>query len=820
MQVIELLDGQRELRELECILPDIPRKQIRSLLSSLQSVGLLTNGSDKDDDDIPSANRETMSFLARFINMTGTNERAQDAYRKLQRTHLLIIDATGEGLLAKTLQSVMLATGLGSAVVVERRSMTHADLETDSTLESTILVSLVTEGEDIEWHLSLDQWCRTTGVPWFRAVINSSANHADLGPWFNSKKTPCYECLQHVQTTPTPISDSPINSVGATNGLFFTALLATALIYSITELCHTTLLSEFRRYNLDNWQFRDLIFCSLPGCPNCLPDAQIVRTVISGGPGHLNTALAYEEYVSFREGVHTDAATKDSDQSRIASLIRQSKHFGNNVKSLPEEALMEMDIFDAMRTSQDAPGGRIQLSHLANILKMASGIRNVIHNEGKVRRWAPSSGNLGSVEVYVVVRAVDGLSPGFYFYQPWEHSLACLQCGENSLSVDEFAQRVLPQESYRLPDSMLILTGALHRIAEKYGIFGYKLMQFDAGVALSQMQILANSLGLRSWIPSQWADDLLEFQFGLEPMREQPTGIISLWHSGNWKPIQTVSQHAPLLPVIEKSENDLSKLGRLDLVKMLYHESRRREQDLQPGRLLMSSSSQVAEGKKPNGIPLAQPLIKGESVDEILHKRVTVRRYFKIPIPLECLSTILHHGARDSNTPALNVEGESPLLSFLVTAQAVDSVDSGVYYYDSRYHHLELAMPPLDDKRMKELFIQPDLASAPAQIWIIGNLTEACGKYGTWGYRHLLVRAGMAVQRLSLSAIGTGLDGAIIAGIVPSAVRSNLGIDGVERRALLTFTVGFSSLEAKALGKRRIDTHEGPRFESSESVLR
>ena len=80
----------------------------------------------------------------------------------------------------------------------------------------------------------------------------------------------------------------------------------------------------------------------------------------------------------------------------------------------------------------------------------------------------------------MIVRCVEGLSPGLYFYQPQEHSLACFDQRSGALEVDEFMRRVSPADSKDLADVLVVFTGALHRVARKYGAFGYRLINLDA----------------------------------------------------------------------------------------------------------------------------------------------------------------------------------------------------------------------------------------------------------------------------------------------------------------------------------------------------
>ena len=74
----------------------------------------------------------------------------------------------------------------------------------------------------------------------------------------------------------------------------------------------------------------------------------------------------------------------------------------------------------------------------------------------------------------------------------------------------------------------MILTGAYHRITRKYGVFGYRLINEDAGAATSQLHMVANSLGLHSETVNQWADDLIEAQLRLEGQSEQCTACVAI----------------------------------------------------------------------------------------------------------------------------------------------------------------------------------------------------------------------------------------------------------------------------------------------------
>lgn len=138
--------------------------------------------------------------------------------------------------------------------------------------------------------------------------------------------------------------------------------------------------------------------------------------------------------------------------------------------------------------------------------------------------------------------------------------------------------------------------------------------------------------------------------------------------------------------------------------------------------------------------------------------------------------------------PADHRDGHA--LRFLVLASRVNGLDPGVYHYDPLKHALSCARGALSAEETVELLVQEEYASAPVLVWILGSLEAAGARYGAWGHRQLLLRAGAAGQRLWFAALGRGLAGSIFAGLVPGAARRHLGLDGYQDTGLFAFAAG------------------------------
>ena len=153
-------------------------------------------------------------------------------------------------------------------------------------------------------------------------------------------------------------------------------------------------------------------------------------------------------------------------------------------------------------------------------------------------RWAlrsnPSSGNLHPTEAYLLIDAVDGLSPGpgLYHYAAKEHALEL--------------RAQWPKEGFmRLlqgfpPDSFLIgFASIIWREAWKYGERAFRYCQHDVGHAIGSMRIAAQTLGWRMLLLDGLADDTLAALLGLDRAgdfegaeREHPDCIAVIWPAG------------------------------------------------------------------------------------------------------------------------------------------------------------------------------------------------------------------------------------------------------------------------------------------------
>jgi len=183
-----------------------------------------------------------------------------------------------------------------------------------------------------------------------------------------------------------------------------------------------------------------------------------------------------------------------------------------------EEALSERR---SVREYMDEP---LTLREVSQILWAAKGMTA----PEKGGRTAPSAGALYPLEVYLVVRRVDGVKPGVYHYLPEEHKLDRILEGDISI---ELAQAALGQTFISKAPVNLVFSGVFKRTTKKYGERGVYYVYMEAGHAAQNVYLQVQSLGLGTVTVGAFYDEevkrLLNLSEEETPLYIMPIGKIS-----------------------------------------------------------------------------------------------------------------------------------------------------------------------------------------------------------------------------------------------------------------------------------------------------
>jgi SagB-type dehydrogenase family enzyme len=149
----------------------------------------------------------------------------------------------------------------------------------------------------------------------------------------------------------------------------------------------------------------------------------------------------------------------------------------------------------------------LPLDSLGGLLGAALGSRGMAtayHRRDVPLRTFPSAGGLQPVDTFVIANRVDGLERGVYHYDPVAHELVLRERGD-------FRQRVVEAVVstgwlFHAP-VVIALAGNFPRVSWKYGTRGYRYLHVDTGVAVQNLYLVAQALGLRGNAVAAFEDD-------------------------------------------------------------------------------------------------------------------------------------------------------------------------------------------------------------------------------------------------------------------------------------------------------------------------
>ena len=129
-------------------------------------------------------------------------------------------------------------------------------------------------------------------------------------------------------------------------------------------------------------------------------------------------------------------------------------------------------------------------------------------------------GGLYPLEIYLLVRRVEGLAPGLYHYEVIGDALELI--GEAAWKTE--AERAFLTWSFMQHAPVILCIGAVFdRTQDKYGARGYRYILLEAGHVAQNLCLAAQEMGLSSLCVGGYHDSVLNRLFALN---ESDEGIV------------------------------------------------------------------------------------------------------------------------------------------------------------------------------------------------------------------------------------------------------------------------------------------------------
>jgi SagB-type dehydrogenase family enzyme len=482
-RLVPLLDGTRDDVALAAELWDVRLTDVQAALALLYTSGLLeASREDSPSDLVPKPVRQ---FAGRHLDTTRANRNTREVVDRLHRTRVGVFAGNGQ---VQALLSQMRACGLscGSAAAA-------------AAGQYDLMVGVETGGAN-PGLLDLDDACAAAGVPWLRIAARGTA--LELGPRFDRRCTACYRCFVEGDTHPS-------ERAGQWAAKQWAALAAQEVFFLVSRVgaAASSRASYYTKVDFREWTTRQTPFVRHVGCAVCCP-------ADPAPADRLPIAYAYDQSVTWPP---RDLVFPKAHQAhyKIANALLQGEQ--RLYQSGPQVRLP--------RPGRPCPptgrsrAARPSSQHLSEILLAAFGIRSASPGQPS-RRCAPTGGNLGSPQAFLALHGVSGLPDGIFCYQPFGHSLAILDSRPpGSLGIDN-----VPDDA----GATIIVTSMLVRVARKYGSLAFKLCALDAGVALQQVRVMAESLSVSCMLAHSWNEAALARRIGAAQPDEPIMGVAVL----------------------------------------------------------------------------------------------------------------------------------------------------------------------------------------------------------------------------------------------------------------------------------------------------
>jgi len=385
-----------------------------------------------------------------------------------------------------------------------------------------------------------------------------------------------------------------------------------------------------------------------------------------------------------------------------------------------------------------ASGERVPgVDELARILASVGITRRRAYPGGEMLfRGASCTGALYHVEVYIVCGDLAGLPAGVHQFQALDFSLCTLRGGDH--------RHVLMEASGANPEvakapAMLVLTSTWWRNAWKYQARMYRHAWWDSGCMLANILAMAAALDLPASVVLGFADEPVNRLLDVDPAREAALALVSLGCGGPPAPVPGPAI-APLgltTEPLSEYEVEYPEIAAAHAATSLASGAAAWRGGLEP------VETTPPEAKLVTLEPMADDVLPRESIDAVIHRRGSTRRFARKEMSFPQLSTILERTTGGIPADFIGPSG-SPLTELYLIVHAVDGVAPGSYAYRRKERTLEPLRQGDFRREAGALGLGQELpADASFNVYYLSDLDAVVARFGERGYRAAQIESGI-----------------------------------------------------------------------------
>jgi len=412
-------------------------------------------------------------------------------------------------------------------------------------------------------------------------------------------------------------------------------------------------------------------------------------------------------------------------------------------------ALTALAATDSEPLGECVPG----LELLGRFLYYSAGITKRIRSpQGEMSfRAASCTGALYHIDLYLVCGDLPGLEAGVYHFGVHDFALRRLQRGDFR---EELVRAAAAEPAVAQAPATLACSSTFWRNAWKYQARTYRHCFWDSGTILANLLAVAAGHRLPARMVCGFVDSQVNRLLGLDHQREVALALVPLGRSADG-----IGQ----APAVEPLELETMPLSRSEVdypgIRTIHEASS------------LTGEAEVAAWRGP-APPTSLPPPSGrlvalrpasavdapqDSIEAVILRRGSSRRFAREPLTLAGLSTILNWAARGIPVDFLEPEGTS-LNDLYLIVNAVEGLPSGAYVFHRDRQALELLKQGEFRNEAGDLGLEQALpADASVDVFFLAELRPVLERFGNRGYRVAQIEAGIIGGRLYLAAYALGL---------------------------------------------------------------
>ncbi len=389
------------------------------------------------------------------------------------------------------------------------------------------------------------------------------------------------------------------------------------------------------------------------------------------------------------------------------------------------------------------------LEAVAQLLYLSAGItRHRKYPGGEIYfRAAACTGALYEVELYLVCADLPNLQAGVYHFAPAEFGLRKLRAGDYRRALVEATGG---EPAIAHAPLTIICTCTYWRNAWKYQARTYRHFGWDNGTLLANLLAVATALGLPAKVACGFVDAEVNRLLDVDTEREVAFSLVPLGYVPDLPP-QSPAETSPLnletVP-LSRREVDYPLMREMHAASALHSSE---EVEAWRGR------TPPANFTPPAGTPIQfQPLSDAEmardTIEQVILRRGSTRKFERTPISLAQLSTMLDRATGGVPADFLDPPG-SQLNQLYLIVNAVEDLDPGAYVFQRGRGLLECLKRGNFRAEAGYLGLQQELpADAAVDIFFLADLRPILQRFGNRGYRAVQLEAGIIGGNLYLAA--------------------------------------------------------------------